>query len=91
MVSYWVILALSALSAVIVSLGVFFQVNGIVGKRRSYKGILLKVLGLLPLFAAIRWGRDEIVGISLTFFVTASFSDFPLACTQEASALGTRC
>lgn len=72
MLNYWMILALSALSAIVVSFGVLFQAKGIVGNRRSFKGIALKILGLLPLFAAIRWGRDEIVAISLTFFVTAA-------------------
>jgi hypothetical protein len=72
MTNFWVILALSALSAISIGWGLYQQVLAIVEKQRSYKGIVFKILGLVPLFFAIRWGRDEIVAISVSFFVTGA-------------------
>jgi hypothetical protein len=72
MTDFWVILALSAVSALSVGLGLFFQVLAIVEKRKSFKGIVFKILGILPLFFAIRQGPDEVVAISVTFIATAT-------------------
>jgi hypothetical protein len=72
MTTFSVILALSGLSALFIGLGLFFQVRTIVEQRRSYKGIIFKIIGIIPLFLAIRTGRGEVVAISITFFICAS-------------------
>ena len=72
--SFWVILALTCLSGIIVAFGLFNQVAAITQRRRSFKGIVFKFLGLIPLFLAIRGSHDEVVSISVSFFVTASIT-----------------
>lgn len=72
--SFWGILALTCLSGITVAFGLFKQVSAIIQKRRTYSGIIIKFVGLTPLFLAIRGSHGEVVSISVSFFVTASIT-----------------
>jgi hypothetical protein len=71
MMQPWVIYGLSMLSATLVAVGVFVQVAAIIRQRKTFLGFFAKILGLVPLFFAVRDGRTEVVSISLIFFSTA--------------------
>lgn len=67
----WRLLLLSAFSGGVVAVGLFIQVVAVIRQRRTFKGVLLKFLGLVPLLFAIWGGREHIFVVSGVFFSTA--------------------
>lgn len=70
----WSALSLASLSGLLVALGLFYHVAGIVREKRTMRGILLKISALFPLFFAVRWGLEDLLAVCLSFFVVASIT-----------------
>ncbi|MFZ9520894.1 MAG: hypothetical protein ACO3A4_10485 [Silvanigrellaceae bacterium] len=67
----WWFLLLSAFSGGVVAVGLFIQVAAVTRQRRTFKGVLLKFLGLVPLLFAVWGAREQIYVVSGLFFSTA--------------------
>lgn len=67
----WLFLSLAALAGAVVAVGLYLQVLAVIRQKRTFKGILLKFLGLVPLVVAVRGAREQIYTVSGVFFATA--------------------
>ena len=68
--SLWFFLLAAVSSGLFVGWGLFLQVAAIVRQKRSFAGFAAKFLGLGPFFWSLDAGREYLVWLIITFFIS---------------------
>lgn len=66
----WVLLAACIVSAFVVAWGLFRHTAAVVKQKPTFQGILYKFLGVGIFLWAISEGRQNLVSLILTFFIS---------------------